>query len=148
MSPTTISKESRHTLHASYLGYAAQAIANNFAPLLFVTMESTLGIDLNELATLISVLFGTQLVMDLLASRYAERIGYRIGIMFATLMCTAGLIGLGLVPLLFSGNAMPALSLATVIYAIGGGLIEVLVSPIVQGTPTPHPDRSMSALHT
>ena len=77
------SPETRRTLHASYMGYAAQAIANNFAPLLFITFESTLGIDLNELATLISVLFGTQLIMDLIASRYAERIGYRICILFA-----------------------------------------------------------------
>ena len=142
------SPETRRTLHASYMGYAAQAIANNFAPLLFITFESTLGIDLNELATLISVLFGTQLIMDLIASRYAERIGYRICILFATAMCAVGLGGLGLVPVFFAANAMPALTVATVVYAVGGGLIEVLVSPIVQGTPTPHPDRAMSALHT
>lgn len=143
-----LTNDSRRTLYASYMGYAAQAIANNFAPLLFITFESTLGIDLSELAALISVLFGTQLVMDLIASRYAERIGYRICILFATLMCATGLIGLGLVPLFFSNHAMLGLSLATVVYGIGGGLIEVLVSPIVQGTPTPHPDQAMSALHT
>jgi MFS family permease len=148
MSNSSTSRNYRTTLHASYLGYGAQAIANNFAPLLFITFESTLGIDLQELATLISVLFGTQLIMDLLASRYAERIGYRISIPFATFMCAIGLAGLGILPNVTGDNPMLGLSIATVLYAIGGGLIEVLVSPIVQGTPTEHPDQSMSALHT
>lgn len=136
-----------HTVRTCYISYCSQSIVNNFAPLLFLTFERTLGINLELLAVLITVLFGTQLVIDVVAANYAEKIGYRPSILFGTILCTIGLAGLGVFPFIFP-SAMVGLSLATVLYALGGGLIEVLVSPIIQGTPTKQPDQAMSGLHT
>ncbi|MGE4486133.1 MAG: sugar MFS transporter [Oscillospiraceae bacterium] len=135
-----------HTLFACYLGLCTQAIVNNFAPLLFLTFRKTFGISLEKIALLITVNFVVQLLIDLVSARYVDKAGYRASIVTAHIFSAAGLLGLGILPGLFK-DAYFGLVLATVLYAIGGGIIEVLVSPIVEGCPTEKKSANMSLLH-
>ena len=137
----------RHTVTACYLGYITQAIVNNFAPLLFLTFQSSFGISLEELSVLISFNFGTQLLTDLVSAKLVPRTGYRVSIVFAHVMAAAGLAGLAVFPALFP-SAFGGLMTAVGIYAVGGGLTEVLISPIVESCPTERKEASMSLLHS
>lgn len=136
-----------HTLIASYIGYITQAIINNFAPLLFITFQNTYNIPLIKITLLITVNFGIQLLVDLLAAKFVDKIGYRISIVAAHFFAAAGLVGLGIFSELFT-DPYTGLALAVSIYAIGGGLIEVLVSPIVEACPTDKKSAAMSLLHS
>lgn len=136
-----------HTLYASFLGYVVQAIINNFAPLLFLTFQNTYSISLDKIALLVTINFGIQLVIDLLASKFVDKIGYRICIVAAHLFSSAGLIGLTVFPEWFSDPYLGLLAAVT-IYAVGGGLIEVLISPIVEACPTRRKEAAMSLLHS
>ena len=137
----------RHTMIAAYIGYITQAIINNFAPLLFLTFSSTWGIPLPRMALLILINFGIQLVVDLLSARYIDRIGYRPCIIAAHVFAALGLVGLGVFPHFFA-SPYAGILLAAVLYAVGGGLIEVLISPIVESCPTTHKESEMSLLHS
>lgn len=137
----------RHTIAASYIGYITQAIVNNFAPLLFLTFHNVYGIPLGKIGLLVTVNFVTQLLVDFISAKYVDRIGYRTAIVAAHVFAAAGLIGLGILP-----DLMPTpyigICIAVVVYAIGGGLIEVLISPIVEACPTEGKSAAMSLLHS
>lgn len=137
----------RHTIYASYIGYIAQAIVNNLAPLLFLTFQSEYQISIEKISLLITVNFGIQLLVDILSARYVDRLGYRAAIMAAHFFCAAGLIGLGTLPEILP-DAYLGLVAAVALYAIGGGLIEVLISPIVEACPTEDKSGNMSLLHS
>lgn len=137
----------KHTIAASYIGYITQAIVNNFAPLLFLTFHKIYGIPLGQIGLLVTLNFGTQLLVDFVSAKYVDRIGYRISVVAAHIFAAAGLIGLGILP-----DIMPApylgICMAVVLYAIGGGLTEVLISPIVEACPTDGKSAAMSLLHS
>ena len=137
----------RHTIAASYIGYITQAIVNNFVPLLFLTFHNVYGIPLGKIGLLVTVNFVTQLLVDFISAKYVDRIGYRTAIVAAHVFAAAGLIGLGILP-----DLMPTpyigICIAVVVYAIGGGLIEVLISPIVEACPTEGKSAAMSLLHS
>lgn len=135
------------TMVACFNGYVTQAVINNFMPLLFVTFAATLGIDMARLSALVTVNFATQLVVDVLAGRYVDRIGYKRCIIAAHVAAAAGLLTLGLLP---GRVADPywAIFAAIMLYAVGGGLIEVMVSPIVEACPSEHKAKAMSLLHS
>lgn len=136
-----------HTIFASYIGYITQAIVNNFAPLLFLTFQRSFSISVEKITLLITFNFLTQLIVDMIAAKYVDRIGYRIPTVAAHILAAAGLVGLAVFPYLFS-DPFVGLVLAIVPYAIGGGLIEVLVSPIVEACPTENKASVMSLLHS
>lgn len=136
-----------HTLYASYLGYVTQAIVNNLAPLLFLTFQKTYQVSLEQISLLITLNFGVQLLVDLLAAKFVDRIGYRVCIVAAHVLSAAGLVGLSTLPGIFP-EPFWGLIAAVMIYAIGGGLIEVLVSPIVEACPTDEKSSAMSLLHS
>ncbi len=135
------------TVYACFVGYIVQAIVNNFVPLLFLTFEKTYHIPLSQITMLITFNFGIQLIIDLLSAKFVDKIGYRISIILAHVFAAAGLIGLVILPELFS-NAFTGLFIAVVIYAVGGGLIEVLISPIVESCPSDNKEKAMSLLHS
>lgn len=143
----TIRRSYNHTLYASYLGYITQAIVNTFVPLLFLTFQSTYQISLDRITSLVTVNFGIQLVVDLLSTKWVDKIGYRISIVMAHVCAAGGLAGLGIFPDLFP-DPYWGLLLAVGLYAVGGGLIEVLVSPIVEACPTEKKSAAMSLLHS
>lgn len=137
----------RHTLQASYIGYITQAIVNNLAPLLFLTLQTTYAIPLEQITLLVTVNFGIQLLVDLISAKFIDRIGYRLPIVAAHIFAGIGLIGLGVFPEWFPSPFL-GLLFAVCLYAIGGGLIEVLISPIVEACPTDRKSAAMSLLHS
>lgn len=136
-----------HTLIASYVGYIVQAIVNNFAPLLFLTFQKSFSISLDKIAFLVTINFCVQLIVDFLSAKFVDKIGYRNSIVAAHIFAAAGLVGLGIFPSLFV-NSYIGLVLAVTLYAIGGGIIEVLISPIVEACPTDKKSAVMSLLHS
>lgn len=137
----------QHTIYAGYLGYVTQAVVNNLAPLLFLIFQDSFGLPLQRITLLITVNFCIQLLVDLLSAKFVDRIGYRKCIVAAHVLCAAGLLGMAFLPSLLT-NAYPGLLIAVILYAIGGGLIEVLISPIVEACPTPSKAAAMSLLHS
>ena len=135
------------TIAACFLGYVVQAVVNTFAPLLFVTFRTEFSLSLSQISLLITCNFGVQLLVDLFCSRYVDRIGYRTAIVAAHAFAAAGLAGLAFLPELLPGN-YPGLVLAVVLYAIGGGLTEVLISPIMEACPTRRKAAAMGLLHS
>ncbi len=136
----------KHTLYASYLGYVTQAIVNNLPPLLFIVFSRDLGISLEKIGLLISLNFGVQLVTDLVCVRLLDKIGYRVAAVIAHLLSALGLVLLGVLPRAM--DPYQGLVIAMVINAIGGGMIEVLISPIVESLPGDKKAASMSLLHS
>ena len=136
-----------NTVYACFTGYIVQAIVNNFAPLLFLTFQSELGVSLDRIAMLVTFNFGIQLVIDLLASRYVDKFGYRPCVYAAHILSAIGLIGLAVLPSL-TGDPFVGLLIAVLVYAMGGGLLEVLISPIVEACPADHKEARMSLLHS
>lgn len=135
------------TIYACFTGYIVQAIVNNFVPLLFLTFESVYGIPLSQITMLITFNFGIQLLVDLLSAGFVDKIGYRTSIVIAHVLSAAGLAGLVILPELLP-DAFAGLLAAVMIYAIGGGLIEVLISPIMESCPTENKEKAMSLLHS
>lgn len=137
----------QHTQYACFIGYITQAIINNFAPLLFLTFQHSYGISLEKITLLITLNFGFQLLVDLISSRYADRIGHRRMVVFAHFCAAAGLVGLAVLPGLLP-DPFVGLVCAVALYAVGGGIIEVLVSPIIEACPTERKEQTMSLLHS
>lgn len=135
-----------HTIYASYLGYISQAIVNNFAPLLFLTFQSELGLSLQSITLITTVNFLVQLGIDLVSAKYVDKIGYRASLVIAHVSAALGLVGMALLPRIM--DAYTGIMISVVLYAIGGGIIEVLVSPVVEACPTEKKEAAMSLLHS
>lgn len=137
----------RRTLAACYLGFVTQAIAANFAPLLFLTFQNTYKISLEKISLIPVVFYLTQLLIDLGATRFADKIGYRICVVTSQVVSAVGLVLLAILPEILPVPFLGIL-IAVVFYAIGSGLVEVLVSPIVEACPFENKDGRMSLLHS
>ncbi len=143
----TIQKNYKKTLTACYLGFVTQSISANFAPLLFLTFKSTYGITLDKIAVIPSVFYLTQLFVDLAATKFADKTGYRSCVVASQLLSAAGLALMAFLPDILY-NPFIGIIIAVVLYAIGSGLIEVLVSPVVEACPFENKDGVMSLLHS
>lgn len=135
------------TIKACFIGYIVQAIVNNFAPLLFLIFQSTYNIPLSKITLLITFNFFVQLCVDMLSAGFIDKIGYRTAIILAHVLSALGLVSLAVLPGMLP-NAFAGLLIAVMIYAVGGGLLEVLVSPIVEACPTNNKETAMSLLHS
>ncbi len=135
------------TIYACFLGYIVQAIVNNFVPLLFLTFEETYQIPLFRITLLVTINFAVQLLVDLLAIGFVDRIGYRVSILIAHIFSAGGVLLLTVLPDRCS-EPFVGLLIAVIIYATGGGLLEVLVSPIIESCPTDNKEAAMSLLHS
>ncbi len=140
-------KRYKSTMCACFTGYIVQAIINNFAPLLFVTFQKTFDIPLSQITALITVNFVIQLLIDLLSAGFIDKIGYRASAVLSHVFAAVGLILLTVLPEVFA-SPFVGLLIAVIIYAIGGGLLEVLVSPIMEACPTENKEKAMSLLHS
>ena len=143
----TIQKNYKKTLIACYLGFVTQAISANYAPLLFLTFKSTYGITLEKIAMIPMVFYFTQLIVDLAATKFADKIGYRACVLASQVLSAAGIALMSFLPELLPAPFVGIL-ISVVLYAIGSGLIEVLVSPIVEACPFENKDGVMSLLHS
>lgn len=135
------------TMYACFIGYIVQAVVNNFVPLLFVTFQKTYQISLSKITFLITINFLIQLLVDMLSAGFVDKIGYRASIILAHVCAAAGLLSLTILPELLP-NAYSGILIAVAIYAVGGGLIEVLISPILEACPTDNKEQAMSLLHS
>ena len=137
----------KKTITACFIGYIVQAIVNNFVPLLFLTFSTTYRIPLSKITLLITVNFVIQLLIDASSVAFVDKIGYRASMIIAHLMAFSGLVSLTILPVLLP-DAFAGLLISVAIYAVGGGLLEVLVSPIVEACPTDNKEKAMSLLHS
>jgi len=137
----------RNTTFACYRGFITQAIINNLAPLLFIIFQTNFSISYDRLGMLVLFNFGTQLLTDLWATRYADHFGYRKCMIAAHALCVIGLVSLGTLPMLLPSPYV-GLVISVMLYAVGGGLLEVIVSPIVEALPNENKEASMSLLHS
>ena len=138
----------KHTIFACYLTYITSAVSNNLVPLLFVTFNRQFGLSLDKLAFIITMNFGIQIFVDLAGAKFADRIGYKKLVMAAQLFDAIGLVSLGVLPNVLP-NPYAGIILAALFYAVGSGLTEVVISPIVEAIPTDGVKASaMSLLHS
>lgn len=135
------------TITACFIGYIVQAIVNNFVPLLFLTFERTYHIPLAQITLLVTLNFGIQLLVDLLSVGFVDRIGYRASMVIAHVLAALGLVLLTVLPEVLP-SAFAGILCAVCVYAIGGGLLEVLVSPVVEACPSDNKEKAMSMLHS
>ena len=147
MNKMNIKNNPKVTMSACFIGYIVQAIVNNFLPLLFVTFQNDYVISLLEISLLITINFIIQLLIDLFSAYFIDKIGYRVSILLAHFFAMLGLIMLTFLPDLLTNHYLGIL-LSIIVYAIGGGLIEVLISPIMESCPSKNKEKAMSLLHS
>ena len=137
----------KHTVIACFIGYMVQAIVCNFAPLLFVSWANEFNISLTQLTAVVTLTFLTQIAVDLLSAKFADKIGYKNCLFIAHLASGLGFLLLAILPYVMS-NAFAGIVIAVVFYSVGSGLLEVLVSPVVEACPTENKTGAMSLLHS
>lgn len=135
------------TITACFVGYIVQAVVNNFTPLLFLFFQKSYHIPLSQITLLVTFNFGIQLLVDLLSVGFIDKIGYRASMIIAHVLSAAGLILLTVLPEILPVPFI-GIWIAVMIYAIGGGLLEVLVSPVVEACPSDNKEKAMSMLHS
>lgn len=134
------------TLRCCFLAYICSAIINNYAPLLFITFHDSLGISVGKLGVLIVLNFGVQMLVDILGAQYADKLGYRKFIVIALSAGSLGLFSMAILPFIMPPYA--GLLCSVVLYAIGSGMLEVVLSPIVEALPTEGKESAMTLLHS
>ena len=137
----------KHTLAASYTGYVTQAIVNNLIPLLFVTFSNRFDINLTQISLLIVMNFGVQIIVDIIAAAYVDKIGFKTLAVTAHICAALGLCGLSFLPFLFN-SPITGIIISVVLSAVGGGLCEVVISPVVESLPLKNKAANMSILHS
>lgn len=135
------------TLAACYLGFVTQAIVASFTPLLFLRFHTEYDIPLGKIALISTVFYILQLFIDVFCAKFVDAIGYRKSVVFSQILSSVGLVGLAFLPLCFD-DPFVGILISVVVYAVGSGLIEVLVSPIVEACPFENKDSVMSLLHS
>lgn len=135
------------TIRACFTGYIVQAIVNNFSPLLFLTFQAEFGVSLARLAALSAFNFIIQLITDFFSAGFIRKAGWRTAVVTAHILSAAGMIMLGLLPDILPDSFAGILTAMTV-YAVGGGLLEVIISPVVENCPTENKEKTMSMLHS
>ena len=133
------------TVTACFVGYIVQAVVNNFVPLLFLTFQRSYQIPLSQITLLVTFNFGIQLLVDLLSIGFVDKIGYRVSMVAAHVLSAAGLILLTILPEV-TASPFAGILTAVMIYAIGGGLLEVLVSPVVEACPSDNKEKALCSI--
>lgn len=137
----------KHTLVACYTGYIVQAIVNTLSPLLFIIFNEQLGLSLTEISILITVNFIIQISMDVASTFFINVLGYRKSVIIAEFLATVGLLSMAMFTVCIP-NKFVALLASTALMSMGGGIIEVVVSPIVEAIPGDEKASAMSILHS
>ena len=140
-------KQYNKTIRACFVGYIVQAVVNNFTPLLFLFFQKSYHIPLSRITLLVTFNFGIQLLVDLLSVGFIDKIGYRVSMVLAHVFSAVGLALLTVLPDVLP-SPFAGILIAVMIYAVGGGLLEVLVSPVVEACPSGNKEKAMSMLHS
>lgn len=142
-----IKNQYNRTVAACFVGYIVQAIVNNFTPLLFLVFQRSYNVSLSQITLLVTFNFGIQLLVDILSVGFVDKIGYRVSMVLAHILSAAGIILLTILPEILS-SPFAGILIAVMVYAIGGGILEVLVSPVVEACPSDNKEKAMSMLHS
>lgn len=137
----------KHTIAACFIGYIVQAIVCNFAPLLFVSWKNEFGITIKQTTSIITLTFLIQMFIDFFAAKFVDKIGYKTCLIFAHIFSSAGFIVMGTLPYKLK-NPFSGIIFAVILYSMGSGLLEVLISPVVESCPTENKTGAMSLLHS
>ena len=137
----------KHTTLACHIGYITQAIGLNFTPILFTIFQKEFGLSFSELGSLVVMNFVTQIFTDVFSTKYVDKLGFRRTAVPCQLLCALGLLFLCVLPLVME-NSYLALAIATVVYAVGGGMVEVIISPVIDAMPSDDSQGAMSLLHS
>lgn len=138
----------KSTTMACYIGYFAQAIVINLAPILFIPLREQFGLSYSQLGSLIFINFVTQLIVDIAFSKSVDKHGFRLFAISGHILCAIGLATFAILPNVLSSNSYLALLIGTLIFSAGGGLLELLISPIIDAIPTDDKATAMSLLHS
>lgn len=141
-----MNKDYNKTVYACFIAYIVQAIVNNFAPLLFITFNTTYNIPLTKITFLVTINFLLQLLVDLCSVYFVDKIGYKKSLVIAHLVSFLGLALLAILPEII--DPYLGIIISIVFYALGGGLIEVIISPVVNACPSDNKEKAMSLLHS
>lgn len=132
---------------ASFTAFVVQAVVNNFAPLLFLTFQAQYGIELSKITVLITANFFIQIFVDLTAVLFVDRIGYRASTVLAHAMCATGLIFMTILPEILP-SAFAGLLISVFCYAVGAGLLDITINPIVNSCPSTNSNQLLCLLHS
>ena len=137
----------KSTKYACYTGYVVQAVINNLAPLLFVIFSRRFEITLERLSVLITINFITQTIIDVASVKFVDKIGYRILSVLSQSVTFLGLASMAVLPIVLP-NPYTGIVISIILCAIGSGLTEVIISPIVESIPGEKKTSEMSLLHS
>lgn len=140
-------KNYKLTMFCCFGGCLVQAMVINYLPLLFVVFQDSFGMPLEQITLLVTINFIVQLTVDFLAAFFIDRIGYKVGVIAAHVFCSLGLVCLAILPDVMA-TPFAGLLTSVILYSIGAGLLEVLISPIVESTPSDNKESAMSLLHS
>jgi fucose permease len=124
------------------------ALVTNLPPLLFVLLMDRFSLTFEQVGRLTLINFFTQIIADLAFSRPVDRYGIRPFITSGHFLATLGLVLFAFAPKIFPGQPYWGFMLATVVFSCGGGLLELLLSAIVQAIPSDAKAAAMSLLHS
>lgn len=142
----TEEKNQRWVVRCCHLGMFIQAMVINLAPLLFIPLKDELGLTFEQLGRLILVNFFTQMMVDLLCTGLADRMSARLLTAAANVFAAVGLVWFA-AGSLSSTHAYAHLMTGNILFSIGCGLLEVLLSPIINAVPSDRKAGSMALLH-
>ncbi len=137
----------KRTIASSFTAFVVQAVVNNFAPLLFLTFQAQYGIELSKITVLITANFFIQIFVDLTAVLFVDRIGYRASTVLAHAMCAAGLIFMTILPEILP-SAFVGLIISVFCYAVGAGLLDITINPIINSCPSTDSNQLLCLLHS
>ena len=137
----------KSTMRACFAAYIVQAIPINFVPLLFLTFHKDFNIPFSDITMLITLNFLVQLFVDFLSAGFIDKIGYRASVVIGHMLSALGLVSIAMLPYILP-DPFIGLLISVIIYASGGGLLEVLLSPIIEACPTDDKEKAMSLLHS
>ena len=124
----------RAILRASYTAMFVQAMVVNLTPLLFVTLAGQFGLSFEQVGRLVLINFATQMITDAVAAGVVDRVSAKLLATLANAFAAVGLWVFALAPFRVEDPYL-GLVAGTVVFSIGCGLLEVIISPIVERTP-------------
>lgn len=125
----------KSTVTACYIGNFTQAIVINVTPILFIPLRKQYGLSYTDFGLLVVINFVSQVLADVLFSKAVDRHGFRLYVLDAHVLCVIGFLLFAASPILFPNHILAGFVVATIIFSASGGLLELLLSPIIDMLP-------------
>lgn len=112
-----------------------------------MTFQQDYNISLSQISLLIAINFTSQLVIDILSAHIIPLCGTRASVVMSQLCAAVGISGMAYFPHLLP-DAFIGISLSMVLCGVGGGLVEVIISPLAESCNENSSGAQMSILHS